>query len=207
MNNLSLEQLRLKKEHLIFDLEKFMLNKGTSDGALLLITPSQILMTDCFVSAFEDDPFGCHLDVADYMYKAIYGESKLFEGGNPFIWQELVMEDGNVCLQLCRSEDMAISLVCVPEIISENQYNLLVEFNNRVKEIYVNNKNYFDNSPMGFVLYDSDNECDTLNNLDDILLVLKDRIGKVNSRQEVILGNSIDNCNLFFKKVKKMKYF
>lgn len=82
IDNLSASQLRVTKEHLEFDLERFMNGRGKSDGAVLLITQSQFVMTDCFESKYL-----MHEDSIKTIYSAIYGDSKKLEDNNSTIWE------------------------------------------------------------------------------------------------------------------------
>lgn len=185
MENLSLEQLMVKKEHLIFDLEAFMKEKGASDGAVMLITPNQCIMTDCFVRRASDLSYGEHGAAINAIYQAIYENPEEVTGTYDRMWQEQVMQDGNGCIQLCNGSS---SVVSIPEVVSQAQYLALDWFNNKIKEIYEMNRDYFDVYPMEFVSW---GDVSSVNNIDEILASIK--VGEVNYKfeDEMVLGNSI----------------
>jgi len=142
--NLNNNQYRLLEEADTFDLEEFYLDKYASSGGVCLITNNQMIMTDCYIKQSKYSNYGMHIDTVDAMYKAIYGISGPKEFKN---WQEKILEDGNILIQLC---SLVPSLIWIPEEISENQKEFLTAFSNRVNQIVAFNRDYFKENPIIF---------------------------------------------------------
>lgn len=210
LNNLSASQFRVKMQHSKFDLETFMNHyTSVSDAAVLLLTPSQVVTTNLFVNNNYGD-FCVHEDTLREIYNTIYVDFEKPKTQKKTL-QDSIMADGNIFMLLMNGP-AAINIIGIPDVISVSQYNLLVDFNNKIKEMYENDKSYFDSFPMRFITYyGSDNYNENVNNIDAILVNLKNSIGDAQEREEVILGDSIkdldvywNNSNLFFKS-KKLK--
>ena len=139
-------QFRLLEEADSFDLEDFYLDMGPSSGGVCLITENQMLMTDCYIKLSRGSSYGMHQDTVDDMYQAIYG-IRGPEYSEEVMWQDKIMDDGNVLIQLCSRKP---SLVWVPEEISFSQFEMLESFSSRVECIVRNNLDYFEARPILF---------------------------------------------------------
>lgn len=202
-------QSSVYRKHHYFDLERFM-NKGYNvDVGVVLITPLQMVMTDCYKKN-DYVSFYTHEDTMKEIYEAVYnGDDVILEKKWYGIWPFDVIRDGNICMQMCNgiskdnSNDIIISL---PDVVSEEQYNALVYFNDYIKKIYENNKSYFDMRPMLFKMVTSNSKFSDIechNNIDLILENIKSRVGEVNCRDEFIVGTDFSSSLNESKGMKK----
>lgn len=191
LSNKELLKLTVEKEHLNFDLEKFMKKEGASSGAVVLMTPKQIVATDCFVRRELDPTYGEHGFALEAISNAVYADYGVYNTSYNLIWQAIALADGNIFMQLCTD---CSSIIWIPEVISISQYNSLLLFNEKIKEIYSNNKEYFDLYPMAFISNLREDKED-LNNIDTILEIAKGKIGNVNLKMETIVGDNIQQLN------------
>ena len=202
-----------------FNLEHFMKGqygkKGSkfNDGGVFLATDSQFILTDNFSSRNILDE-GDHGTTVNTFYHAMYNkEHNIDHFRDSFsIWQEYVLAKGDICIQLVSAGENCDSLVWLPNVISENQYKMLEEFNNKIKEAYANDPGYFDKNPMIFTglrdnnHYTTENEIKTKNNIDEILEEAKNRIGKKNPiPNENIVGTDMQKLNLY-KQLSSLKW-
>lgn len=194
VNEFNNVQSGVYRKHCYFDLEKFM-NKGYNvDVGVVLITPLQMVMTDCY-KRNDYVGFYTHEDTMKEIYGAVYnGNNVILDKEWDSVWPFDVIRDGNICMQMCNgiskdnSNDIIISM---PDVVSEEQYNALVYFNDYIKKIYENNKSSFDIRPMLFKMIASNSKFSDIecrNNIDFILEKIKSRVGEVNYRDEFIVG-------------------
>lgn len=143
--------LRLRREIKKFNLNDFYHNKGLSDGAVCLITPKQMIMTDTFIKSKENPSYGTHEDTIDFIYKVLYARSPLPDSHDKSFnnWQDNIILDGNVVIQLCSN---ALSEIWIPNIMTEGQINYLEEFNNRIKQVINDDLDYFRENPIKFIV-------------------------------------------------------
>lgn len=205
IKNLSESQLLVRKKHLNFDLEKFMNNRATTDAAVLIVTPYQYVMTECFIKRYYNSSNYTHEETANAIYSSIYDNYEKNNCNPTQIWYDKILNDGNICFQLC-SGCFAVSIMGFPNTITQSQYDFLVLFNDEIKRIHENNKKYFDENPMIFV--NSINGRFIRNNIDSILEELNSRIENTNTKEETIIGSNIKELNknlnskLILKKIK-----
>lgn len=102
------------------------------------------------------------------------------------------MEDGNIFVRFCL---YGINIVGLPKVISVSQYNFLVAFNEKIKEIYLHNEYRFNNEPISFVTFDDLGY--SMNNIEAILVEAKKRIGDVKDNNEIIVGDSIKDLESY----------
>lgn len=193
-------QAGVSRKHHYFDLEKFMNGGYNVDAAVCLITPLQVVMTDCYK---KNDYIGfyTHEDTMKEIYGAVYhGNEVILNKKWGMAWPCEVIKDSNICMQICNSftkdssNDIVIS---IPNMISIEQYNALVSFNDYIKKIYNGKKNDFDLKPMNFKFSKTNNSKDAdvvcNNNIDAVLEVVRDRIGDVTYCDEFIVGTDLIN--------------
>lgn len=185
--NEQLEVLRDRSTN--FDLEKFMLGETDCDGGILFTTPDQTIMTDCFTTKYTKSG-GQHGTTVEAIISTITGKNFKFTVKQGDSWPSQVINDGNICVQLCSGCD---SFVWIPENITLSQYQQLVSFNEQIKQIYSKNKTHFDETPMEFSIRignDFNNSFSTLNNIDEVI----DRLSsQVNGFSEEIVYNASQN--------------
>jgi len=184
MNRYTIKQVQQKiiKENQDFSLSGFFSGKTGYDGGILFISPKQAIMTDTFVKNNNATTYGDHSNAVKEIIRGITNDND-FNFNLSSVWQRQVTDYG-ICIQLCTTVS---SLVWLPSTISQEQYDYLVEFNNKIKQIYNYNPSYFSNHPMIFETEDTF----SINNIDDILVEAKKRIGLSNNGNEVILGKEI----------------
>lgn len=184
IDNLSEVQEFVKGEYEKFDLEKFLTGNG-SKGAAILITDKQIIMNDCSNYGYNWH----HEDILKNMYRAIYKTNDNSNDG----WSNFeanVADDGNICLTL-NIDDINTMLVFLPRRVTEGQYRFLEILNDKIKEVYDNNKECFVGNPL---IFNFDDIKISVNNLDKLLDSLKKRINNNNiDRDEVIIGDTVDS--------------
>lgn len=139
-------QSRLLAEADSFDLEDFYLDK-LSSGGVCLITDNQMIMTECYIKQTKGSSYAMHIDTVDAIYKAIYGKNGPEDLRD---WQGKILDDGNIIIQLCSKVP---TLIWIPEEISENEYELLTTFSNRINQIVASNLDYFKTNPLLFEYY------------------------------------------------------
>lgn len=195
LEKLSSNQLLIRNNHMKFDLETFMNHNSESEAAVLLVTPSQFILTDCFIESSYEQGYYTHEDTMRVIYSSISIELDKIKN-NKSTLENLIIKDGNIFMLLCNEFEI-FSIIGIPKVISKSQYNFLVTFNNELKKIYQNNKDYFDYHPMKFTTYYDNNACyDTLNNIDGILHNLKKNIGYIQEREEILLGDRIKDIDI-----------
>lgn len=174
----------VKGEYEKFDLEKFLTGNGVR-GAAILITDKQIIINDC--SGYGQSWH--HEDILKNMYRAIYKiDNNINDGWSNF--EANVADDGNICLSL-NVDETNLMLVFLPRKVTQNQYKLLEILNDKIKEVYDNNKECFLFNPLMFI---GNDDVNSFNNLDKILDSLKRKIrDSVVDRNEVIVGDTIDS--------------
>lgn len=192
-------QSGVSRKHHYFNLEKFMNGGYNVDAAVCLITPLQVVMTDCYKKN-DYMSYYTHEDTMKEIYGAVYcGNEEVLNKKWEMSWPYDVIKDGNICMQMCNniskecSNDVAIS---IPNVISKEQYDALVDFNLYIKKIYENNKNYFDKRSICFRFSINNNikesDMQSFNNIDSLLENIKMRIGDVTYRDEFIVGTSLN---------------
>lgn len=155
-----------------FDLEEFMLNRTDCDGGIFFASENQSFMVDNFTTKYTKDG-GEHGYTVEAIYSVIEGQNFEF---NNVPWQHELISKGDICIQLCAGNS---SPIWIPENISQFQYDQLVKLNDQIKQIYSNNKEYFDQYPMDFYIQigtDYDNAFSSQNNLDSVLEKIKNNI-------------------------------
>lgn len=176
-----------------FDLSKFMVNNYSTNGAVVLITPLQAIMSECF--AKRGDGYA-HVDTMKSIYSSVYEENVKTNGEE--IYNDLFTDDNNIRMRLCSS--ISINVIYIPSVITDSQYNYLVNFNNMIKNIYMKNKTYFDEFPMQF----SSNLVDeySLNNIDNIVAMARNNVGTFSYLDEYLIGEDISG-NLSNSNIKR----
>lgn len=182
-------QRTVVNENKRFNLEEFMKNKYDTSAAVVLITPLQAIMCKCSMGGNYQE--WLHTDVLQAMYSAVYEEEVEIKEASAF--KDLFKNDNNIRMLLCSG--ISTNIIYLPEVIDINQYNCLNEFNNMIKDIYDNNKAYFDKYSMffGYISSGDDDfseEVD-INNIDSILELAKERIGSFSYSDEYRIGNDI----------------
>lgn len=176
----------VKGEYEKFDLEKFFTDNGNR-GAAILITDKQIIMNDGSNYGYNWH----HENILKNMYRAIYktndNSNDIDEWGN---FEYNVNRDGNVCLTL-NIGNINTMLVFLPRRVTKGQYRLLEILNDKIKEVYDNNKECFVGNPL---IFKFDDISISINNLDKVLDSLKRRTkDNDRDRDEVIIGDTIDS--------------
>ena len=128
-------QRKLLSEINKFSLNDFLHDNGPVTGAVILITPNQMLKTYNYV---EKDRYYSHFDTVNEMYKAIYNENIDYN----ILWQPSIIKDGNIVLQLCIPK-YEFSFAWLPENIENSQIDYLEKFNNELKSIKQKDQEYF----------------------------------------------------------------
>lgn len=198
-NNLNDFQQTVALEMEKFDLNKFFRSKGASSAAVILITKNQMIMTDTFVRNKHLPDYGNHYEAVKYIYNAIYGVNSTdfsLKYPNLGFWQDHIMADGNILIQLCEPL-AASSLVWIPDNITKRQLEFLENFNNEVKKIVSENSKYFSVISLLFD-YKLKNKYKTqINNIDE--LINKIKYGKQKSYIKTLKGgikwDSLQNKN------------
>lgn len=192
-------QSGVSRKHHYFNLEKFMNGGYNVDAAVCLITPLQVVMTDCYKKN-DYMSYYTHEDTMKEIYGAVYcGNEEVLNKKWEMAWPYDVIKDGNICMQMCNKFTMDNSndiVLSIPDVISIDQYNALVSFNDYIKKIYVNNKSYFDLKSISFKFSKTNNFKDSdiisNNSIDAILEIVRNRIGDVTYRDEFIVGTSLN---------------
>ena len=178
--DLDSRKLRLLEEADSFDLEDFYLGRCASSGGVCLITENQMLMTECYIKRSMNSSYGMHIDTVDDIYKAIYGIND-FKNVREGIWQDRVVGDGNILIQLCTNKFS--NLIWLPEEITSEQFEMLKTFSNRINIIIRNHLEYFKENPLIFECrIGKENLLLTVNGIQDILESVKVREVKNESR-------------------------
>lgn len=211
-NKLSSNQYLVRRKHNNFDLELFMRNRFTTDGwsiadgADLIVTPLQYVMTECFVR-LPDSHYCDHASTVEAIYAAIYSDFQGFIENGKQSWYDSVVKDGNIIIQMCSGPN-SFHIMGIPNVISQSQYNFLVVFNESIKEIYESNRDYFDRYPMRFTLMHSFYnyyEDKNVNCIDGIVEMMKNRVVNVETKEEFILGTGITSLTEENKKEYSLK--
>lgn len=176
----------LKTEIEKFDLEKFFLKDGTDNTAVLLITPEQSIMTECFAGKTKE--YGNsdqHAATVGEIYKVIYDDGQLSPEvqTDEEILGEKTQKDGNILIQLCQDSS---SNIWLPKTINSFQYSALEKFCNEINAISEKNKIKLDFWP-------DFNEYQNPEGLQLALEEAKNRIGNVDLRNEIIVGITSNN--------------
>lgn len=115
-----------------FNLTNFLMGKTDIETAIGLITPNQILFVECELVDTDNHAYNFQV-----LYDAIYNPSKvIIPIKNTSTWQEIVIEDSNIVIQLTKFGDLYI---WCPETINEHQLSSLRKMNEELKliqEIY-----------------------------------------------------------------------
>lgn len=165
-------QRGLLEEMDCFDLEDFYLGMGESNGAIALITKNQMIMCNNYVKDFEDK-YSVHRKTFYAIYKAIYNLDIRERVIKPLaFWQGKAIDNGDILIQLCSG--CYPSLVWVPEEMSNQQFEIFNNFNDRIKGIVRRNEYFFDSNPIEFWAYVGDwTKGIYHNNLDDLMGQIK----------------------------------
>lgn len=173
-SKLNEKEKRLLYQLDIFDLEDFYHNDGYSSGAVCLITKSQMIICDNYIRKDNNPTYDEHYDTVNEIYKIIYNKeisySKVDENEHFICWQDFVVDDGNILIQLC--SDIS-SPLWLPDSINEKQLGFLEEFNKRIKIIVSKDINYFDCCPIVFTQGEFEEEITYTNSLDQLIAKLK----------------------------------
>lgn len=112
-----------------FEFNRFFSDLTDIETAIEVITPKQNLIIEC--ELVDNDNHGCNCQA---LYDAIY-DSKiniLPVRNNTSTWQQNVMNDGNIVIQITKFGDFYI---WCPENITDFQLSSLQELNERLKKI------------------------------------------------------------------------
>lgn len=115
-----------------FNLTNFLMGKTNIETAIGLITQNQAFFLECDLVDTDNHAYNFQV-----LYDAIYNPSKvIIPIKNTRTWQEIVIEDSNIAIQLTKFGDLY--LWC-PEKINEHQLSSLRKMNEELKliqEIY-----------------------------------------------------------------------
>lgn len=164
-------QLELTEHIDMFDLEDFYLTNGPSSSAVCIITKNQMILTETYIKSPGRNGYCTHFDTARLIYKAIYDvdikEKEYSENGDTIIWQNRIINDGNIVMQLCTKD--YINFIWLADDISSDQMEMFENFARRVDNIVNNNPEYFNENPIRFTVYTNDKTYETENSLGEIL--------------------------------------
>ena len=125
---LNLLQQKILELNQGFDLVNFLMGDSDVETAIGIITPKQSLFLKC--ELVDTDHHGYNFQA---LYDAIYDfKITIIPIKNTHTWQELVMEDGNVAIQLTKFGDL---YVWCPEEIDTFQFSSLQKINEQLKFI------------------------------------------------------------------------
>lgn len=132
MNNPDSLQQRILELNQRFNLIDFLLGESEVETAIGVITPKQSLFLECELVDTDHHAYNFQA-----LYNAIYdANSAILPYKNKNTWQEFVMQDGNIAIQLTKFGDFY--LWC-PEKIDEYQLNSLDDINKQLKSIQIVN--------------------------------------------------------------------
>lgn len=131
MNNPDSLQQRILELNQRFSLIDFLMGESEVETAIGVITPKQSLFLECELVDTDHHAYNFQA-----LYNAIYdANSTILPYKNKNTWQEFVMQDGNIAIQLTKFGDFY--LWC-PEKIDEYQLNSLKEIDEQLKSMQMN---------------------------------------------------------------------
>ncbi len=132
MNNPDSLQQRILELNQRFNLIDFLLGESEVETAIGVITPKQSLFLECELVDTDHHAYNFQA-----LYNAIYdANSAILPYKNKNTWQEFVMQDGNIAIQLTKFGDFY--LWC-PEKIHLFQVQQLKKINEQLKSIQIIN--------------------------------------------------------------------
>ncbi len=133
----NLLQQRILELNQVFNLTDFLMGDSDIETAIGLITPSQALFLECKLVDTDNHAYNFQA-----LYDAIY-DSKItiIPIKNIHTWQELVMGDGNIAIQLTKFGDLYI---WCPKQITDFQMASLRKISECLKSIHIFNPEVID---------------------------------------------------------------
>lgn len=130
-----IQRIRLYFETKRFDIQMFFKTRSIKNAAVCLITKDLRYISHTIFGNKQ------HFDTAELMYR-VYLDKHLEE--NTY-WQEEIVGDGNILIQLCSD---CSSLIWIPETLTKKQIQHLEDLNNQIKNIVRTNLEYFTQNPI-----------------------------------------------------------